>query len=86
MLTRVLVIGAFLLAGVLIYVIVRAIMRRASRLDSRPTPPVDIVDRPEANPTARPKYESPDERIARLEDELRRLGDEDDDEPRPGRP
>lgn len=78
MLTRFIVIGAFILVGVIVYLIARAVLNRGSV-----PPPTDIVDRPSASSTGTPKYESPDERIARLEEELRRLGDE-DDEPRPG--
>lgn len=79
MLTRILVIGAFILLAVVIYFVVVAIMNRGPKKDTR-RPPVDIVDR--AQPSEPNPFESPEERIARLEEELRRLEDEDGDSPR----
>jgi hypothetical protein len=86
MLARLLVVGVFILVGVVVYFLVRASMNRGTK-PSRGRPaagsaPVDIVDLPSSPTSGTPKYETPDERIARLEEELRRLDDEGMDSPK----
>ncbi len=84
MLTKLLIAGAFILIGVVIYFIVRAVMNRGMKPDATTKPPVDIVDRSQSPSPTGHKYETPDERIARIEEELRRLDDEDDTPPTSG--
>ena len=113
MLARVLVVGSFLVAAVVIYAIVDIAATPSTRVRGLPKPlwfaavvlfpligavlwfvlgrprksprspagpPIDVVDR--GNPSGGMPSESVDERIARLEEELRRLDDEDDIPPK----
>ena len=81
MLTKLLIVGVVIVVGVLLYFIVRAIMNRGLPPGGTSKPPIDIVDR-KPNPSSSHKYETPEERIARIEEELRRLDDEGDTPPK----
>lgn len=83
MLPKLIIVGVFIIVGVIVYFIVRAIMNRGRPPRTTATPPIDIVDRA-PNPSSSHKYETPDERIARIEEELRRLDDEGDTPPKSG--
>lgn len=113
MLARILVIGAFVIAALVVYALVDVAITPADRIRSLPKPvwllaivvfplvgavlwfilgkprrssrpnpthPTDIVDR--GSSTGPFSTESVDERIARLEEELRRLEDEGDVPPK----
>lgn len=117
MLARILVIGSFVVAAVVVYALVDVAISPADRVRSLPKPmwfvviivfplvgailwfilgrprangrnarkpPTDVVDRGKpAGPTTGPfSTESVDDRIARLEEELRRLDDEGDKPPK----
>lgn len=117
MLARILVIGSFVAAAVVIYALVDVAISQAGRIRSLPKPlwfvvivvfplvgailwfilgrprtngrdntkpPTDVVDRgkPTSPSTGPFSTESVDDRIARLEEELRRLDDEGDVPPK----
>lgn len=82
MLTRLILIGVVLVVGVGLYFAVSAIMRRGQNPRQRNAPPRDVVDRGAPNDAM--SDESVDERIARLEEELRRLDEEGDEPPGKG--
>jgi hypothetical protein len=70
------VIVVFLPVGAVLWFLLGKTRARGSASNSKPAPPPDIVDRPST--TGPFSTESSEDRIARLEEELRRLDDEGD--------